>query len=103
MPASVDTAVSVAVASGNTYRPDLRSTLTLDRADAGVLVHRDYASLSTARQIRAWVRFGHAGEVFGLFGQTLATLISAGGAVLVWTGIALSWRRFRRWRTRSGA
>lgn len=100
VPGPEDTVATVAVAEGNTYRPDLRTTLTLDRGDAQLLLARDYASLSTARRIRAWVRFGHTGEVFGLFGQTIATLVSAGGAVLVWTGIALSWRRFRRWRAR---
>jgi uncharacterized iron-regulated membrane protein len=100
VPTPDDTAATVAVAEGNTYRPDLRSTLTLNRADARLLANRDYASLSAARKIRAWVRFGHTGEVFGLFGQTIATLVSAGGAVLVWTGIALSWRRFRAWRGR---
>jgi len=100
LPAPDDTTASVAVAEGNTYRPDLRTTLTLDRADAHVLRTRDYASLSASRKIRAWVRFGHTGEVFGLFGQTIATIVSAGGAVLVLTGIALSGRRFLKWRAR---
>ncbi len=100
LPTAGDTVATVAVAEGNTYRPDLKSTLTLDLADARVLRDRDYASLSSARQIRAWVRFGHTGEVFGLFGQTIATIVSAGGAVLVLTGIALSCRRFLMWRAR---
>ena len=30
-------------------------------------------------------------------GQTVAGIVSAGGAVLVWTGLALAWRRFRAW------
>jgi hypothetical protein len=36
--------------------------------------------------------------VLGLFGQTIAGLVSAGGAVLVYTGIALGLRRFWAWR-----
>jgi uncharacterized iron-regulated membrane protein len=34
-------------------------------------------------------------------GQTIAGLASLGGVVLVWTGLALTWRRFRAWRARS--
>lgn len=100
VPQAGDSTTTVAVAEGNTYRPDLRSTLVLDVKDASVSETRDYASLSTSRKIRAWVRFGHTGEVFGWLGQLIATVVTAGGAVLVWTGIALSWRRFVRWRAR---
>ncbi|MCC6316593.1 MAG: PepSY domain-containing protein [Gemmatimonadaceae bacterium] len=101
--AARDTAALVAVAEGNTYRPDLRSTLVLDAGTGAVLQVRDYSSLSTSRKIRAWTRFGHTGEVFGLTGQVLATLFSAVACVLVWTGIALSLRRFSAWwRRRTG-
>lgn len=96
-PSAGDTAVQVAVAEGNTYRPDLRTTLMLDASTGAVLHVRDYASLSTSRKIRAWTRFGHTGEVFGLTGQVLATIFSAVAVVLVWTGIALSLRRFAAW------
>jgi hypothetical protein len=30
-------------------------------------------------------------------------MVSAGGAVLVWTGFALAWRRFLAWRRRPAA
>jgi len=46
------------------------------------------------------LRFAHTGEVLGLPGQTVAGLVSLGAAVLVWTGLALAWRRFRAWRGR---
>lgn len=97
MPAPRDSTATIAVAEGNTYRPDLRTTLVIDPVSAAVRETRDYASLSTARQIRAWVRFGHTGEVFGLWGQLFATIFTGAGALLVWTGFALSWRRFRAW------
>jgi len=100
LPSPSDSAVTVAAAEGNTYRPDLRWTLTLGAGDAALLASRGYEDLSTARQLRAWVRFGHTGEVFGLWGQLLATLVTAAGAVLVWTGVALSLRRFAAWRGR---
>ena len=46
------------------------------------------------------MRFAHTGEVLGIPGQTIAGVVSAGGAVLVWTGFALAWRRFRAWLKR---
>jgi uncharacterized iron-regulated membrane protein len=100
--AATDSTHSVLVASGNTYRPDQRTTLVMDAtgARAAPLAIRDYASLSASRKIRAWVRFGHTGEVFGIAGQVIATLVTAAGALLVWTGIALSLRRFMAWRRR---
>ena len=42
----------------------------------------------------------HTGEVLGIPGQTIAGLVSLGGCFLFYTGIALSWRRFRAWRAR---
>ena len=36
----------------------------------------------------------------GIAGQTVAGIVSAGGALLVWTGLALAWRRFRLWRAK---
>ncbi len=104
MPDARSDAARIAVAEGNTYRPDLRWTLEVDRASASLVSSTGYADLSVARKIRAWVRFGHTGEVFGLWGQFLATVASAVGVLLVWTGFALAWRRlvqFRRRRARS--
>jgi hypothetical protein len=45
------------------------------------------------------VRPVHTGDL----GQSIAFLASAGGAVLVWTGLSLAWRRARSWRRRSGS
>jgi hypothetical protein len=41
--------------------------------------------------------------VLGIPGQTVAGLVTAGGAVLVWTGLALAWRRWRAWMKRRAA
>lgn len=103
LPAPDDSIVSVAAAAGNTYRPDLRTTVRLDARTAAVVDARGYDDLSLSRQIRAWVRFGHTGEVFGLWGQLIATLASLGGVFLVWTGLALSWRRLLAWWRRRRA
>ncbi len=64
---------------------------------SGKLLRRDgYGDLSAARQIRAWTRFLHTGEALGPVAQAIAGLASLGGAVLVFTGLALAWRRFFR-------
>jgi uncharacterized iron-regulated membrane protein len=93
--------VQVVVAEGNTFRPDLRSTILLDPVSAAVLRETNYASLDLSRRLRSWVRYSHTGEAFGLIGQTVATAASGGGVLLAWTGMALALRRFRRWRARS--
>jgi uncharacterized iron-regulated membrane protein len=59
-----------------------------------------FSSLDAGRRARTWLRFVHTGEYYGLIGQTIAGVASAGAVVLVWTGIALSLRRFRAWRSR---
>jgi uncharacterized iron-regulated membrane protein len=47
--------------------------------------------------MRSVLRFAHTGEILGLSGQTIAGLVSAGGALLVYTGISLALRRFFAW------
>lgn len=49
---------------------------------------------SAGLQARVWIRFLHTGGAFGLPGKIVATLATAASLVLVWTGFALSWRRF---------
>lgn len=49
---------------------------------------------SPGLQARVWIRFLHTGGAFGLPGKIVATLATAASLVLVWTGFALSWRRF---------
>jgi uncharacterized iron-regulated membrane protein len=49
-------------------------------------------------RLRDLVRPLHTGELFGVVGQILVASATLGVLVLVWTGMALSWRRFRRWR-----
>ena len=53
-----------------------------------------YPTQSRGQRLRSWLRYAHTGEVYGIVGQTVAGLASLGGGILVWTGLALSWRRF---------
>lgn len=102
LPQSADAPLAFAIDSGDGGQPQLRSTLTLSRA--GEVVRWDtFGAQSLGRRLRSLSRFTHTGEAFGLFGQTIAGLVSAGGCVLVYTGLALSWRRFFAWRRRLAA
>ena len=49
------------------------------------------------------MRFAHTGELGGPAGEVVAGLACVGGAFLVWTGMALSLRRFAAWRARLAA
>ncbi|MDR3228098.1 MAG: PepSY domain-containing protein [Puniceicoccales bacterium] len=60
-----------------------------------VLRKETFADYSTGRKIRTWARFLHTGEAFGPVGKAVALLASLAGLFLVYTGIALLYRRLR--------
>ena len=96
--------VVITVDEGYGGQPQQRTTFTIDRASGVVTRVENFGSLSAGRRLRSWLRFAHTGEIYGLPGQTVAGLASAGGAVLVYTGIALALRRCLAWikRRRAG-
>ena len=79
---------TVTLEEARSLHPYPRSILTLDAVTAAVVQWEPYASYNLGRTLRAWVRPVHTGE--------------AGGVVLVWTGLALAWRRFRACKARTG-
>jgi uncharacterized iron-regulated membrane protein len=83
------------------WHPTPRSQLVLDPATAEVVRWEPYAGQNLGRRLRSWVRPLHTGEAGGPIGQAVAMVASAGGAVLVWTGIALAGRRLLAWRRRN--
>jgi len=91
---------AITVDEGYGGQPQKRSTLTVDRASGVVRSWETFDALSPGRRARSWLRFAHTGEYYGLTGQTIAGLVSAGGAVLVYTGLALAWRRWWAWLRR---
>jgi uncharacterized iron-regulated membrane protein len=87
--------MSVIIEEAASLHPYPRSTLTLDVATAAEVKWEPFANYNLGRTIRFWVRPVHTGEAGGLIGQSIPALASAGGAVLVYTGLALAWRRLR--------
>lgn len=104
LPTAADAPLVFTIDQGSGGQPQKRGTLTLDRATGETRLWEPFSSLTPGRRLRSILRFAHTGEVAGIVGQTIAGIASAGGAVLVWTGIALAWRRFRAWlKRRSGS
>ena len=89
--------VTIAVDEGYAGQPQFRTTFTFDRATGSLEKAENFKSLSSGRQLRSWLRFAHTGEIYGLTGQTIAGLVTAGSVVLVYTGIALALRRLAAW------
>ena len=85
---------------GNGGQPQKRAQLVLDRATGQVARWEPFSSYTRGRQLRSILRFAHTGEVAGIVGQTIAGLVSMGGAVLVITGLALAFRRSYAWISR---
>jgi len=100
LPNKADQPLAFAIEHGTAGQPQKRGTLTLDRMTGEIIKWEDFSSLTRGRQLRSFLRFAHTGEYFGIIGQTIAGIVSLGGAVLVWTGLALALRRFRAWRSR---
>ena len=93
-------AVQVNVRLRELNKPAAFANLTLDPYRAEVLHVARFEEQAVATRIRGWLRFLHTGEALGLVGQIVAAVASAGGVVLVYTGIALSVRRLIAYRRR---
>jgi uncharacterized iron-regulated membrane protein len=104
MPPAGEARATLTASATASNRPDGRTQVTVDASTGAVVRTQPYAKLPTAQKVRAWVRPLHTGEAGGVIGQTLAGVASLSGVVLVWTGLALTWRRFRnRWLRRAAA
>ena len=97
LPLAESAPLTFSIDRGNGGQPQKRAQLVLDRATGEVVRWEPFSANSRGRQLRSILRFAHTGEVAGILGQTIAGLVSAGGAVLVLTGLALAIRRFLAW------
>jgi uncharacterized iron-regulated membrane protein len=93
LPEDPQAPVTFTILRGQRGRPDLRAQLTLERTGE-VESWEPYSQQSPGRRLRSWARWIHTGEAGGVIGQTVAGAAAGGAAMLVWTGLALAWRRF---------
>jgi len=73
--------------------PQDRYTARYDAGTGDEVGFESFSDQSRGRRFRTFLRFAHTGEYFGVWGQTLAGFASLAGVILVWTGLALAWRR----------
>ena len=93
LPEEHSTTVAVAIDQGNGGQPQRRHNMVINRVSGNVEAWQPFSSQSLGRQTRSIVRFLHTGEVLGIWGQTIAGLVSLASVLMVWTGLALAWRR----------
>jgi uncharacterized iron-regulated membrane protein len=92
--------VSFTISDREHWNSFARSTLALNGVTGADTSWDPYAGTSRGQKLRGWMRYAHTGELGGRLGELLAGLASAGGAVLVWTGISLALRRWSAWSAR---
>lgn len=93
LPSSPEPETRISLDQGDGGQPQLRHTLVLDSQSGEVVSWEPFSSRTPGAQARSWVRFLHTGEALGIVGQTIAGLASLASIFLVWTGLALAYRR----------
>ncbi len=89
---------TVALRTSDAWPRTATTTLSLNPFTGEIVKSSGYADMNAAQRLRSWTRFLHTGEALGWLGQFIAGLASLGGCVLVYTGFALAWHRWQRWR-----
>ncbi|MDV7145218.1 PepSY-associated TM helix domain-containing protein [Tropicimonas sp. TH_r6] len=88
--------VSAKLDTGTGKQAARQETLAISQETGEVTGVSSLADRSAAMRARIWLRFVHTGEVYGIIGQTIAGLASLAGIFMVYTGLALSYRRLIR-------
>lgn len=65
----------------------------LNAVSGRLLEESGWSGIDPSQRARALVRTGHTGEILGIAGQFVCFAACMAGCLLVWTGLALSWRR----------
>jgi uncharacterized iron-regulated membrane protein len=71
-----------------------RSQLVFDAETGQELIWEPFNDQSTGRKARSFIKPLHTGEAGGFLGQILVVLACLASMLLVWTGFAMSYRRF---------
>lgn len=100
LPTRPDAPATFAIDGGTGGQPQKRAELQLERRSGKEVRWQPFSAGTPGRRLRSILRFAHTGEVLGVVGQTIAGLVSLGAIVLVYTGLALAWRRLRKWTRR---
>jgi uncharacterized iron-regulated membrane protein len=96
-PTIEDRFVSFSVNRGYGGQPQHRFTYVVEQTSGKIIRTERFADLDPGLRARSWMRFVHTGEYYGILGQTIAGIASFAGVFLVWTGYALTLRRYKDW------
>ena len=84
--------------AGSGGEPTKRTDIEFDQSTGTVLAVKPFKSTPAGRQTIIWLRYLHTGEVFGVFGQTVAGLASFAALFLIYSGFCLGLRRLKNLR-----
>lgn len=93
-PKVTDENVRFSVDTGNGGEPHKKGDLFVQRSNGDIAKWEPFADYSAGRQARNYIRFLHTGEALGIIGQTVAGLVSLFSTIMVWTGLALAYRKY---------
>ena len=88
--------LSFTITDATHWNPFARSQLIVSGRSGEMVRWEPCNGTSRGQRWRLWARFAHTGEPGGLTGQVIAGLASAAGALLVYTGLSLAFRRLAR-------
>jgi uncharacterized iron-regulated membrane protein len=74
-------------------QPEQVTQLMVNRNTGSIETLRHFSDNNLGSRPRAWARFLHTGEEFGLAGEIIAALACLGAVMLVWTGLSMAVRR----------
>lgn len=96
VPGDVETPIEARIDQGWGGEPQKRHTVRYDAASGQEVAYEAFDDRTRGSRFRTFLRFAHTGEFFGVFGQTVAGIVTLLSVILVWTGFALAWRRLVR-------
>ena len=93
-PTNTQGVATIMVCMGALGQRTLIRTVSVDQASQTIIKIKTWENEDPRLRARMIARFAHTGEILGPWGQLLAAFACLAGIVLVYTGFALSWRRF---------
>jgi len=94
LPAKAGAPVQVTLTHGGQGSFPRRSQMRFEAVTGKLIEWLPYDGQSKGQRARIWARYLHTGQALGWPGQILMALGAAVAGLLVWTGWAMSWRRF---------
>ena len=95
--ANQDGPVEFTVYYGREDIPTQRTKLSYDKGTGALVSEEPFQSIAPGRRARIFIRYLHTGEVYGIFGQTIAGFASLLACLLIYSGLSLALGRVRGW------